>query len=469
MRCPVRSGTALLVSAALLVRVHASVYHYKDVTLRPDMLQYRRVAMWAPGEAPSSSWPGDGSSSIGVDLTFQRRSAKSMAVLQVLVFQADSLQRVGALLSSAGSRTFCCSDALVSRKVPGCREAGKVIIADPPAGREAVEHINVHDVRFARNQTRVTFSGRVPVKVSGVHYLVISHCGNEQAGSITYSGRTAWRNPYGFLPAELYPFLPFYGFMTLIYFSLAACWAYLCYTHWSQLLPLQRAIGWVLLLGVVEGGTWYMAYRAFNHGGARGMLPTTLGVLASTVRKTVARLLVLAVCLGYGVVRPTLGTTAYRVGVFGAIYFVFAAALDVASNVSTMSEYSVPVRLLFIMPVAILDVFFYWWTFSALMRTLSQLSGRRQSAKLLLYRRFASVLLIELAVAAIWAARQLSTIVSEDLDDGWASLWVFDAFWHGLYFCVLLSITWLWSPSINNLQYATSQDEDFASEEEAEE
>ena len=461
----------LLVIAALLVSVEASVYHYKDVALRPDALQYRRVAMWAPGEAPSSGRPGDGSSSIGVDLTFRRRSASSSAVLQVLIFQAENLHRVGTLLSSTGSRTFCCSDALVSRRVAGCREPGKVIVADPPAGHVGVDQIiSVHDVQFASNQTHATYSGRVPVKVSGVHYLVISHCGTQQMGSFTYSGRTAWRNPYGFLPAELYPFLPFYGLMTLVYFSLAAGWAYLCYTHWSQLLPLQRAIGWVLLLGVVEGATWYMAYRAFNHGGNRGMLPTTLGVLASTVRKTVARLLVLAVCLGYGVVRPTLGTTAVRVGLFGAVYFVFAAALDVASNVSTMSEYSVPVRLLFIMPVALLDVLFYWWTFSALMRTLSQLSGRRQSAKLLLYRRFASVLLIELAVAAIWAARQLSTIVSEDLDEEWASLWVFDAFWHGLYFCVLLSITWLWSPNMNNQTLVWhAQDEDFASEEEAEE
>ena len=43
------------------------------------------------------------------------------------------------------------------------------------------------------------------------------------------------------------------------------------------------------------------------------MAPVVLGVLLSTVKKTVSRLLVLVVCLGYGVVRPTPGNVAYQV------------------------------------------------------------------------------------------------------------------------------------------------------------
>lgn len=81
------------------------------------------------------------------------------------------------------------------------------------------------------------------------------------------------------------------------------------------------------------------------------------------------------------------------------------------------------------------------------------------------------MLLVEVAVAAIWVTRQLLTIVSEDLDAEWSSLWVFDAFWHVLYFCVLGSIAWLWSPSMASLQYAFQDETDFAASdvEEAEE
>ena len=79
----------------------------------------------------------------------------------------------------------------------------------------------------------------------------------------------------------------------------------LCLRHCAQLLPLQSCISAVIFLGAVESATWYFDYISFNAGGTRGVAPVVLGVLLSTVKKCVSRLLVLVVCLGYGVVRPT--------------------------------------------------------------------------------------------------------------------------------------------------------------------
>ena len=228
----------------------------------------------------------------------------------------------------------------------------------------------------------------------------------------------------------------------------------LCLRHCAQLLPLQSCISAVIFLGAVESATWYFDYISFNAGGTRGVAPVVLGVLLSTVKKCVSRLLVLVVCLGYGVVRPTLGNVAYRVMALGLVYFVLAATLDVASNVSKLSQLSVSSRLLLIIPMALLDAFFYWWLFSGLARTLQQLSSRRQSAKLLLYRRFSHVLLAAVVASTLWVGWQMAVIVSASLDARWHQLWVFDAFWHVLYFMVLLAICYLWSPSKNNRQYA---------------
>ena len=72
----------------------------------------------------------------------------------------------------------------------------------------------VHDVAFAANQTSVALSQRVLVRQSGVHYLLLSSC-EPHTGVVRFSGRTAWRNPFGYLPGELYPFLPFFACMTL--------------------------------------------------------------------------------------------------------------------------------------------------------------------------------------------------------------------------------------------------------------
>ena len=100
----------------------------------------------------------------------------------------------------------------------------------------------------------------------------------------------------------------------------------------------------------------------------------------------------------------------------GLVYVFFNALLDVASNVSQLSQLSVSARLLLILPMALLDAFFYWWLFSGLTRTLQQLSSRRQSAKLLLYRRFSHVLLAAVVVSALWVCWQMAVIVSDSLE-----------------------------------------------------
>ena len=193
---------------------------------------------------------------------------------------------------------------------------------------------------------------------------------------------------------------------------------------------------------------------AFNALGTRGLLPTILGVLVSTARKTVSRGLVLTVCLGFGVVRPTLGALWPRILALGGVYALASAALDVASNVSRLEELALPTRLLLVLPVALLDAFYFYWCCVAVSQTLAQLSSRRQSAKLRLYRRFSHVLLLLLLLSGGWVAWQMLFILGGALDAHWSRLWTFDAFWHVLYFGVLATICVLWSPSKENLQYA---------------
>ena len=117
------------------------------------------------------------------------------------------------------------------------------------------------------------------------------------------------------------------------------------------------------------------------------------------------------------------------------------------------------------LPVSILDALYFWCCCSSISRTLSQLSSRRQSAKLLLYRRFSHVLLALSVLSAGWVAWQMLFLLADRLDEHWATLWTFDAFWHVLYLGVLSTICLLWSPSKNNLQYAY-MDELSAMEEE---
>lgn len=284
----------------LLLTHHAAAntYKYRGELLLPDVIQYRRVGMFAPKDAPSVGHPGDGTSSVSIDLRFQRSSPVHAGVVQVLVFNSAELPRLGAHLAGAADRSRCCTAALIARKVLGCRVAGQLIIADPSARRRLAharrlsttskdqtmaklpqasrsnvserlsswtsappteklpapasnssssrkertpsakptvakpasskppasadtkparhDELLILDVLFGANQTSASLSKRVLIRSSGVHYLVLSSC-EPRTGAVAFSGRTVWKNPYGYLPAELFPFLPFFGQVALAY------------------------------------------------------------------------------------------------------------------------------------------------------------------------------------------------------------------------------------------------------------
>lgn len=279
----------------LLPLARANIYTYESQLLAVDDVEYRRVGMWAPADLPHRHGGAIVDASISVDLAFRRSDARRSGLVQVTLFNAEQMPRVGAVLNTGGGtrRAFCCTSALV-KKVPGCDAAGQIIVAPPPASADGEAHkrhhheVSVHDVAFPPNASDAHLSQRLLVKQSGIHYLLLSSC-EPRTGSVRFSGRTEWRNPHGYLPGELYPYLPFFGILTLAYLALLTCWALLCYRHWANLLPLQGAIAVVLLLAACEAATWWRCFHAFNTSGTRGLLPTVLGVLISTIRKTVRR------------------------------------------------------------------------------------------------------------------------------------------------------------------------------------
>ena len=170
--------------------------------------------------------------------------------------------------------------------------------------------------------------GDFAVQMTGNHYVVVANC-DPRIQTLNVAGPVVALNPFGFLPAELYGFLPFYAAMTLIYVTVTLGWLVLVMMHSDQLLPVQLHITGVLLLSLVEMLTWYLDYVNFNEVGERRAAPFLVGICAAVLRRTVSRMLVIAVSLGYGVVRSDLGKSRSRLLAFGALYLVLECALEV--------------------------------------------------------------------------------------------------------------------------------------------
>uniref|UniRef100_A0A3Q3VZ00 GOST seven transmembrane domain-containing protein n=1 Tax=Mola mola TaxID=94237 RepID=A0A3Q3VZ00_MOLML len=174
--------------------------------------------------------------------------------------------------------------------------------------------------------------------------------------------------------------------------------------------------------------------------------------LVSALKRTLARLLVIIVSLGYGIV-PRLGTVMHRVVGLGILYFAFASIEGVLRITGAKDS---DLALLASIPLALLDSSLCWWiSFCApLAQTIKTLKLRRNPIKLSLYRHFTNTLIF--AVVSIifmaWVAKKFR------LD--WVELWVEDAFWRFLFSVILFVIMFLWRPSVNNQrQLRSSQSE----------
>jgi hypothetical protein len=169
------------------------------------------------------------------------------------------------------------------------------------------------------------------------------------------------------------PLMNFYGFMSFAFVILGIFWFSQYARFWREVLTLQNCITLVITLGMFEMALWYFEYAEFNETGIRPTGITMWAVTFGTVKRTVARLIILMVSMGYGVVRPTLGGLTSKVIMLGVTFFVASEVLELAENVGAISDISGKARLFLTLPVAVLDAFFILWIFTSLSATLNKL------------------------------------------------------------------------------------------------
>ncbi|KAK1286782.1 hypothetical protein QJS10_CPB20g00086 [Acorus calamus] len=236
--------------------------------------------------------------------------------------------------------------------------------------------------------------------------------------------------------------------------------------HWRDILQLHYHITAVVALGMCEMAFWYFEYANFNSTGSRPMGITIWAVTFTAIKKTLSRLLLLVVSMGYGVVRPTLGGITSKVALLGVIYFVASEALELIEHLGNINDFSGKAKLFLVLPVALLDACFILWIFSSLSKTLEKLQIRRSMAKLELYRKFTNSLAISVLLSVAWIGYELYFNATDPLSELWRRAWIIPAFWNVLSYLLLLVICILWAPSNNPTRYAYSEDtgDDFDEE-----
>lgn len=450
--------SVVLILGAL--KVEASIHTYKKVQLKGEGNAFLywggNEGLYATAAHTRGQGAANGRSFINYDSVMFTRTKEAASrhtemgntgQVEAIILEVNDKGKIG---KADGQFALCCTKDIASDE--GCN-AGDVIIR-PDAG----DWPRSIKTNFKGNNTSVHMPMEyVNITKTGMYTLLFVACEPDLQGLVV-SGRTIWKNPMGYLPGRMAPFMTFYAFMSLAYGLLGVLWFFQYMRHWKDILQLQNCISAVIALGMSEMALWYFEFLNFNATGIRPMGITMWAVTLGAVRKTVSRLLILVVSMGFGVVRPTLGGLTSKVLFLGGTYFLASVCLDVVENVNTINDPPGKERLFLVLPVAMLDAFFILWIFTSLSRTLEKLQARRSYAKLDLYRKFTNSLAVLVIVSVAWIGYELYFKATDPYGERWQSFWVILTFWQVLAFILLIVICVLWAPSQNSTRYAYSEE-----------
>ncbi|KAK2981842.1 hypothetical protein RJ640_010359 [Escallonia rubra] len=406
-------------------------------------------------------------------------------LIEAIVFEVKDRERIGGAFLR--SDAICCTPKLSH---DGLCTVGEVIIQQYSDNPEWPKRIQTFF--GGNNQEAKMVSQSVEINSTGMYYLYFMFC-DPRLNGMTIRGRTIWRNPEGYLPGKMAPLMTFYGLASLAYLALGLIWFLRFVKFWKDIIQLHYHISAVIALGMCETALWYFEYANLNDTGRRPIGITIWAVTVTAVKKTLSRLLLLVVSMGYGVVRPTLGGVISKVLLLGLIYFVASEALELVEHLGNINDFAGKTKLYLVLPVAFLDASFILWIFSSLAKTLEKLQrfeaekGRimaenegedgeagkdaervtkRSMAKLELYRKFTNSLAVFVLLSIAWIGYELYFNASDPLNELWQMAWIIPAFWTLLAFSLLVVICVLWAPSHNPTRYAYSEEtgEDFDEE-----
>ncbi|KAJ0405432.1 hypothetical protein P43SY_005051 [Pythium insidiosum] len=292
----------------------------------------------------------------------------------------------------------------------------------------------------------------------------------------TVNATVSFRNPYGYLPALLYGLFPFSGCLSLLYGFVDVCLVVLINRHRKNALGIQYMLLIVLLLSTGEAVSWFFTYRSLNSTGQPVCCPYPGMLVFSTILKIlagmVARIATTLLCLGYGVVRPSIsGSELFVVELFvvsglGVCYFISVGALEI-SHILNQSDGDEKPPAVWELLVMATNLCFAWWIFTSLTLTKKNLSAFGQTAKLSMYSSLSRILGAYLSMysslsrilgayvlVSFFLMAMEGAVYSGSVLLDWQYVWLIWAANRLLVFTMLLIVTVIWRPRPNGALYA---------------
>ncbi|KAF9091100.1 hypothetical protein BGX23_005492 [Mortierella sp. AD031] len=399
--------------------------------------------------------PGKNDSEIRVVM-----DARSVGNAVVVVFEWTDLKYVGKE-DADGQKVYVCDDAAQKDGLCTATQLGQPIIATTES-----TSIGWKALDFTTEETKGIQFYEYHVERTGF-YCVAAWTVHVDREDAYFTGVLEFNNKFGTLAGSDFPKLPFYGALSLIYMSIGIVWMVLCAKHWREILTVQHFISGVIFFLMVEMAFNWGYWDDFNKAGEPSIALLVIVSILNSGRNSLSLFMLLIVSMGYGVVKPTLGSTMKKVIILSLAHFLFGIIYS-AGTMSPVDNVSAMIVLMVVVPLALTMTSFYIWTLQSLTSTIATLNLRRQTEKVKMYTRLWRLLVFSLSVlCAFFVINTLNFMNMDDPDwpaTHWRIKWfLLDGWLNILYLIVFTVIIILWRPTENNKRYGIEQleTEDF--------
>lgn len=299
---------------------------------------------------------------------------------------------------------------------------------------------------------------KVEFSKTGIWYLILVHCSDNDTNNVEIVGSFEWCNPYGYLSGALLPKLPMYVSLAVAFFSLLLVWIIFIIVYREDLMGLQHVVTLATLVAFSENVLWSFDYISYNSNGQISDLVNIIGALLTAGKLTVIRTCILLVALGYSITLPTLSrrTTALVI-ILTLVYGIDAALQEYIWVIRSMGlEFPFLLELIVGAVLVATNLIYVLWVGYSLWNQHKTLGQLKQTQKLDMYKKFIGFLVVFLTFSVLLFFIQTGLTVLNRRDELWQLWWIFDAYWEFGYFFVVLLIAVLWWPNPNNKRYACS-------------
>ncbi|KAF1989957.1 hypothetical protein K402DRAFT_325576 [Aulographum hederae CBS 113979] len=388
-----------------------------------------------------------------ISIKFMKATGDGDPTISMVMFEWKDEPLIGKSSSEGAEKQFICTDQAISQQLCTKNETMQFILADN-AAETSKSQIITQAIHLKEPP-----SIKYPIQKTGWY------CVNTWSSDETeYTAVVEFRNAFGELPAPDIAKLPFYGGLALLYAVIGAFWAFLYVQNRHDILAVQNYITAILIFLVVE---MLMTWGYYDYQNRHGINVGTrvLMIIASILnagRNSFSFFLLLIVCMGYGVVKPSLGKTMIWVRWLAAAHFVFGVIYAIAS-LTIHAEDAGPLVLLVILPLSATLTAFYVWTLNSLNLTMKDLMERKQTVKALMYKKLWWCILGSiLIIFAFFFLNSLSFAGVGDQDfpaAHWQTRWfILDGWLNIVYLADVAFIAYLWRPTANNRRFAMSDE-----------